>query len=223
MQAVSTKMAKVVGNIPRQANSNVSPQQAEVVQVTPQVAGLINKVFRELQGIFPAWRGALQTEEAVNMAKQQWIKALAENGITTHEQLRRGFRQARKSTNPFLPSVGLFIKWCEPTPEDIGFMSFEEARKRIVDRNYSHQAIKAMMNHMGGTRTSQSLSAVDLEKKLDKAYAATFAQAKSGIEFTEIQVALAEKRTYSAKEYQEMGRRGASMAKAQLEKHRDVS
>ncbi|TBL71663.1 DNA replication protein, partial [Klebsiella oxytoca] len=39
--------------------------------------------------------------------------ALAENGITTREQLQNGMRHARASDNPFGPAVGQFIKWCK--------------------------------------------------------------------------------------------------------------
>ncbi|CCJ84770.1 DNA replication protein [Cronobacter dublinensis 582] len=63
--------------------------------------------------MFPAANAtSLRTEADEAAAKQQWIIAFAENGITRREQLAAGMKRARASLSPFWPSPGQFIDWC---------------------------------------------------------------------------------------------------------------
>lgn len=73
-----------------------------------------------MKGIKPAWRLSLPNDKAEETAKQEWIKAFADNGINTIEHLRHGFAKARKDEDRYFPSVGQFMKWCQPGPEDFG-------------------------------------------------------------------------------------------------------
>ena len=93
---------------------------------------LVDMVFQQLAAIFPAWGVAWKTPEALNAAKKEWVKGFVENQILTTDQLRFGFRKARAANSDFLPSVGKFVKWCEPNLEDYGFISEQEAHKVIV-------------------------------------------------------------------------------------------
>ena len=62
----------------------------------------------------------------------EWTKAFNENGINTLEQIKFGFAKARKLESNFLPSCGVFIGWCSPSAEDLGYPSEQQALKMCV-------------------------------------------------------------------------------------------
>ncbi|MFS6536921.1 replication protein P [Idiomarina loihiensis] len=103
-----------------------------------EAAGIINKLFAELQACFPAWKHSFSSQQDIAAAKRSWARGLIEAGISSEQQLRWGLRKARRSESPFWPSVGQFIKWCQPDPGDYGLPTPESAFKE-ASRN-SHPA-----------------------------------------------------------------------------------
>lgn len=79
---------------------------------------VVNRLFAELQAIFPAWRQSFPETQDLNAAKNAWMDALVESGVTTDDQLNQGLRRARQCQSPFWPSPGQFIQWCQPDPPD---------------------------------------------------------------------------------------------------------
>ncbi|CAM7366276.1 replication protein P [Citrobacter sedlakii] len=74
---------------------------------------LVDMLFENLMQVFPAsTQTNLRTDGDIRVAKQQWIAAFAESGITSREQLSAGMQKARSSQSPFWPSPGQFISWC---------------------------------------------------------------------------------------------------------------
>lgn len=104
---------------------------------------IINKVFEQLSKIFPAWQYNWKTQKEIDGAKMEWTKAFNENNINTLDQIKYGFAKARKSETDFLPSCGKFISWCEPSAEDLGYPSEQQAMKQCVTyRNKKKMGIK---------------------------------------------------------------------------------
>ena len=109
---------------------------------------VINRLFRELKAVFPAWRNAWPTDEDEAAAKRSWTKAFISVGLTQLEQIHFGVEQCRLSGRPFMPSVGEFIQWCQPTPEMLGLPSAEQAYRQAcalahptADRSKAHPAV----------------------------------------------------------------------------------
>lgn len=74
---------------------------------------LVDMLFENLMQVFPAsTQTNLRTDDDIRVAKQQWIAAFAESGITSREQLSAGMQKARSNQSPFWPSPGQFISWC---------------------------------------------------------------------------------------------------------------
>lgn len=74
---------------------------------------LVDMLFENLMQVFPAsTQTNLRTDADIRVAKQQWIAAFAESGITSREHLSAGMQKARSSQSPFWPSPGQFISWC---------------------------------------------------------------------------------------------------------------
>lgn len=134
MKPVNQLMA-TMGNLP--AESHVPP-----LDITPQTVEVVNDLFRRLRGIFPAWRQAWPSTEALDAAKAEWIKEFAEAGIRTLEQIEFGIQKCRKLKKPFAPSVGEFIAMCVLGPEDFGMPTVADAWIEALMTTYSHEAVK---------------------------------------------------------------------------------
>ncbi|EQC4550786.1 replication protein P [Cronobacter malonaticus] len=90
-----------------------APERPEQGVVNTEAERLVDALFRQLKQVFPASAATnLRTEADEAAAKQQWIMAFAENGITKRAQLAAGMKRARASLSPFWPSPGQFIEWC---------------------------------------------------------------------------------------------------------------
>ncbi|MGN4005412.1 replication protein P, partial [Cronobacter sakazakii] len=96
--------------------SKYQPAQERTAKsvVNTEAERLVDSLFRQLKQVFPASAATnLRTDTDEAVAKQQWIMAFAENGITSREQLSAGMKKARASLSPFWPSPGQFIQWCK--------------------------------------------------------------------------------------------------------------
>ncbi|MEN5029119.1 replication protein P [Pseudomonas sp. Ps21-P2] len=138
-------VASIMQHLPNVPSAEVVPLKIDAGTVQ-----VINALFRELMAIFPAWKQAWPDQAAVDAAKATWTKAFMAENITRIEQIRFGIEQCRKLGSDFAPSVGKFIKLCQPTPEMLGIPSLEKAF-REASRNahpsmagqgrWSHQAV----------------------------------------------------------------------------------
>lgn len=78
----------------------------------PGAVELFNEVFSQLRVIFPALVATIRTREALDNMRCQWVRAFAEQGIHTRQQILAGLRIAREQQSPFAPSPGQFVDWC---------------------------------------------------------------------------------------------------------------
>lgn len=104
----------------------VEPAQPKPL-IDPASARVVNALFAELKAIHPAWRSAWPTPESENNAKRSWTKAFTSAGMCSIEQIRYGIERCRASGSPFMPSVGQFLGWCTPSPENMGLPSVDRA------------------------------------------------------------------------------------------------
>lgn len=129
---------------------NLSPAiHAQPLQVTPQTVDVVNDLFRRLRGIFPAWRQAWPSTEALDAAKAEWIKEFAAEGIRTLEQIEFGIQKCRKLRKPFAPSVGEFIGMCAAGPENFGMPAPADAWLEALMGIASHEAVRIAASATG--------------------------------------------------------------------------
>ena len=157
----------------------VEPRQP--LQVTPQTAEVVNDLFRRLRGIFPAWRQAWPSTEALDAAKAEWIKEFADEGIRTLEQIEFGIQKCRKLKKPFAPSVGEFIAMCVPGPEDFGMPSAAGAWMEALMETYSHEGVRIAANATGlfDLRAAKQEDK-GLRQRFDHNYAVVIRRAQEG-------------------------------------------
>lgn len=173
MKTVNQLMA-TVGNLP-------AVERPEPRPVTPQTAEVVNELFRRLRGIFPAWRQAWPSTEALDAAKAEWIKEFADVGIRTLEQIEFGVQKCRKMSKPFAPSVGEFIAMCTPTAEDFGMPSAADAWMEALIGTYSHDGVRIAANETGifDLRAAKQ-DDKSLRARFDRSYAIVIRRAQEG-------------------------------------------
>src|SRR5690349_18271871 len=106
-----------------------------------KVAVLINLLFVELKGIFPAFKQSWPTDSEYESAKKNWVKAFMAAGINTVDLIRRGLVKCRLSSRDFVITPGQFIKWCKPNPEEIGYPRTLYAYEQAIRLNRGDDAI----------------------------------------------------------------------------------
>jgi len=137
-----TQLMASMGNLP-------AVEQPQPLHVTSETAEVVNDLFRRLRGIFPAWRQAWPSTEALAAAKEEWIKEFAAEDIRTLEQIEFGIQKCRKLSKPFAPSVGEFIAMCTPSAEDFGMPTPADAWMEALIGTYSHEGVRIAANETG--------------------------------------------------------------------------
>jgi hypothetical protein len=184
----------------RAAVGNYQPPAIPVMPKTlpPGTIDVVNALFKELHAIFPAWKQAWPTDDALDSAKRSWIKAFIVEGITQLEQIRFGVERCRSLGTDFMPSVGRFIKLCQPTPEMLGIpphdKAFREALEnshpsRFGDRTWSHPAVRhaalqCEMHNLGDLIPEKA------SEVFDRAYEITIRRLVAGLPLEDIAIGI---------------------------------
>jgi len=149
--------------------------------VDDQTGEIVEKLFRQLQAIFPAHKQAWPDDKAKAAAMRSWTKGFMAAGINSLEQIRFGIAQCRKSGSPFAPSIGQFIGWCSPGPEDFGMPVAADAWLEALMGTYSHEAVRLAANATGlfDLRASKQDNK-GLRERFDRNYEVILRRAQAG-------------------------------------------
>jgi hypothetical protein len=88
---------------------------------------LVNRLFKSFASIFPAFKQAWPTQDILDGAKEQYVKAFLENNIRDVSLIQKGLRKARACGDVFVLAPGTFVQWCKLEPEDIGLKEVRDA------------------------------------------------------------------------------------------------
>ena len=131
------------------AGQGAVPTPVQLGSVDNQTAEVVEKIFRQLKAIFPAWKTAWPDEKALGSAQRSWTKGFMDAGICDIHQVEFGIKQCRKSGSPFAPSIGQFIQWCTPGPEAYGMPTAADAWMEALMGAASHEAVRIAANATG--------------------------------------------------------------------------
>ena len=171
--------ARALGaSAPYQAPSQTGTQLGVVDDATGEV---VERLFRQLQAIFPAHKQAWPDDKAKAAAMRNWTMGFMAAGIRTLEQIRYGIEQCRKSGSPFAPSVGQFIGWCKPGPEAFGLPASADAWVEALMGVYSHDGVKiaAVATGLFDLRSAKQEDK-GLRQRFDHNYAVVIRRAQEG-------------------------------------------
>ncbi|MEE4662797.1 replication protein P [Pseudomonas alliivorans] len=164
-----------------QAPATLAPKTDELGVVDDATGVVVEKLFRQLQAIFPAHKQAWPDDKALITARRSWTKGFMAAGIRTLEQIRYGIEQCRKSGSPFAPSVGQFIGWCTPGPEAFGLPASADAWMEALMAFYSHEGVKiaAIATGLFDLRSAKQEDK-GLRQRFDHNYTIVIRRAQSG-------------------------------------------
>ncbi|MBI6556533.1 Replication protein P [Pseudomonas veronii] len=171
--------ARALGtSAPYQAPSQTGTQLGVVDDATGEV---VERLFRQLQAIFPAHKQAWPDDKAKAAAMRNWTMGFMAAGIRTLEQIRYGIEQCRKSGSPFAPSVGQFIGWCKPGPEAFGLPASADAWVEALMGAYSHEGVRiaAIATGLFDLRSAKQEDK-GLRQRFDHNYAVVIRRAQEG-------------------------------------------
>ncbi|AVP94656.1 replication protein P [Aeromonas rivipollensis] len=209
MKPLSEVLASMPSDI--QATS-VRPVAASVTELDTQV---VARLFEQLKVIFPAWQRAFPNPEMQARALREWTVALVEANCTSREQLGHGMRVARQQQIPFFPGTGMFIKWCQITPESLGLPTLETALVEVRTRRFTHPAVELAAKATSWERQTLGLDAY--RPVFEQAYAQLLRRVVAGEDLgAQVRKGLPtrEQIQHSPEFYQQTGQRGVESLKA---------
>ncbi|WP_323891627.1 replication protein P [Aeromonas veronii] len=188
-----------------------SPQRA----LTDYDSQMVSLLFEQLKIVFPAWRHAFPSDDSQRRALAEWTRALVDADCTSREQLQLGMRVAREQEIPFFPSTGMFIKWCQITPEALGLPTVDQALVDVVRHRKSHPAVVIAARATRFER--QTLTADEYRKVFAQAYDQVVRRVMAGEDIeAEVLKGLPtrEQIRHNPEFYQQAGQRGVAQLKA---------
>lgn len=130
-------MDHISRHLNNQGRSTTTTQAGSTTQscksTSAETGMMIDKIFKELQAIYPAWKQAYSSTEALGETKKQWIKGLMDSGISDYSLIDAGIGLCRTSGKPFIPTVGEFIDYChKAVRERIGALETMDAYHHLM-------------------------------------------------------------------------------------------
>ncbi|WP_420939134.1 replication protein P [Aeromonas veronii] len=187
------------------------PQRA----LTDHDSQMVSLLFEQLKIVFPAWRHAFPSDDSQRRALAEWTRALVDADCTSREQLQLGMRVAREQEIPFFPSTGMFIKWCQITPEALGLPTVGQALADVARHRKSHPAVVIAARATRFER--QTLTADEYRKVFAQAYDQVVRRVMAGEDIeAEVLKGLPtrEQIQHNPEFYQQAGQRGVARLKA---------
>ena len=187
------------------------PQRA----LTDHDSQMVSLLFEQLKIVFPAWRHAFPSDDSQRRALAEWTRALVDADCTSREQLQLGMRVAREQEIPFFPSTGMFIKWCQITPDALGLPTVDQALADVARHRKSHPAVVIAARATRFER--QTLTADEYRKVFAQAYDQVVRRVMAGEDIeAEVLKGLPtrEQIRHNPEFYQQAGQRGVARLKA---------
>lgn len=186
MKKLSDLLDDIDFNIPEKTETNFYEHDAIV----------INNLFACLQSIFPAFKQAWPNDALFESAKKEWIKAFSQVELNSIEKIKFGISKFRMSTSPFVPTPGQFIAMCNPTAEDIGLPSSQDAYREAclnshptAIKKWTHPAIYHAWKETGAHELS-NLSQQQSKPIFERNYEITIRMILDGKTLQEIPLAI---------------------------------
>ncbi len=142
-------------------------------EIEERAANVVNHLFNELMMIKTGWRAMFPSinaktepdklKKAMAKLKQQFLKGLIENDISTIAQLEIGLKRARADNQDFFPSVGKFVDWCQPDLSAMGLPTAFDAW-RIISNVYSIHDVNWSKVHLAVHEAGKRCSFGDIKR-----------------------------------------------------------
>lgn len=139
-----------ISNLINTASLSVNREERKYdATLDPHVTEVVSKLFVFFYGICRGFDKQYKDPKRLNIEKTQWIMAFMDMGLNTLGKIQLGVKKCRLESPINTPTLGQFLKWCIPTPEELGIPDIQEAYAEacknsspyISDKVWSHEAV----------------------------------------------------------------------------------
>lgn len=108
-------------------------------QDTEQDRKIISFIFHKLQAICPAWQQSLagmaqgEKEQLLKTIKREWLNSLMSAGINDQRTIDYALNRVKEEGSPFLPTIGVFLRYCEEGSLPAGIKTPEQSYKEVCE------------------------------------------------------------------------------------------
>lgn len=109
------------------------------VEDTQQDRSVINYIIHKLQAICPAWQQSLagmgqdEKTQLLKTIKREWLNSLMAERISQQHVIDYALNKVKQSGNPFMPTIGQFIAYCQEGSIPEGTRTPHQAYKEISE------------------------------------------------------------------------------------------
>lgn len=129
----------------------------ELPKIDAKTGQAVNYIFDRLSGIIPSLEYSAKNKSGIDAKKREYTYALMDAKINNMQAINNALKKISKSGPNFLPTPAEFIKYCQPSPEDIGAPEVEiafgeaalQAHPQSYKSNWSHPAVKHAYQRTG--------------------------------------------------------------------------
>src|ERR1017187_3674214 len=89
-------------------------------QLDPFIVKLVNNLFAFFFSICRGFEKQYSDPKRLVMEKNQWILAFQDEGLTDMKRIDFGMKRTRRESPIYTPTIGQFLDWCIPKPEELG-------------------------------------------------------------------------------------------------------
>lgn len=144
MKSMSEEIKELDFQARRQAKE--TQQELDITSVN-----IVNRLFVFFESICRGFDKQYHShpQSKLNLEKIQWARGFMDYGINRIEDIEFGIKKCRIESPINTPTLGQFLKWCKPSPEELGIPSLEYAyveacnnsRPYVLQKKWTHQAI----------------------------------------------------------------------------------
>lgn len=125
-----------ISNLVNTSSLNVKREESKYeTELDLHVMDIVNKLFGFFYGICRGFEKQYRDPKRLNLEKTQWVRAFMDVGFNTLEKIQLGIKKCRIESPINTPTIGQFIKWCTPEPQDVGLPPIEQAYEIAIHIN----------------------------------------------------------------------------------------
>lgn len=129
-------------------------EKVESNTLDPVCAQLVDQVFIKFALLCREYDAMYADKRRENAEKLQWTLAFTKHNLRSKNQIQYALDQTEVHKWGKPPQLGQFLEWCRPSPEALGFPTFEQAYQASIQVNrqfsdYKHQddRVDAVIRH----------------------------------------------------------------------------
>lgn len=130
---IMEKISNVIGNAELEIKRR---EKQQYKPINEEIKKIVDKIFVFFYSICRGFDKQYSDPRRLELEKAQWVKALEDEGITKIEYIEFAIKRCRKASPINTPTIGQFLKWCNPNANQLGLPDVTDAYDEAVRNSY---------------------------------------------------------------------------------------